>query len=308
METFFSVLSTMLLLFTYILIGYGLKKTRILPEQTDSVLSKLENVALVPAVVISTFLARCNLENIRTHWTLILIGVGVLAVILPCAFVIGRILGTNDFEARIFRYSTVIPNFSFFGIPLIKGAFGEDVLFEYLIFCLPMYLVCYSIGVVWLIPNNKNQKITLKSFYNPICVSLVIGIVLGLLQVPLPAVLQTALSDLSACMGPLAMILTGFVIGGYKVNDLLGDKRIYAMAALRLLIIPVVFTAVLKLFHMEVSTLVIVLAFLAMPLGVNTIVIPAAYDGDTKIGASCALISSFLAVITIPLLFLILIP
>ena len=42
-----------------------------------------------------------------------------------------------------------------------------------------------------------------------------------------------------------------------------------------------------------------------MPLGLNTIVIPAAYGGDTRIGASCALISSVLAVVTIPVLFLV---
>ena len=44
----------------------------------------------------------------------------------------------------------------------------------------------------------------------------------------------------------------------------------------------------------------------AMPLGLNTIVIPAAYDSDTTIGASMALISNFLALITIPVVFFVL--
>jgi len=43
-----------------------------------------------------------------------------------------------------------------------------------------------------------------------------------------------------------------------------------------------------------------------MPLGLNTIVIPAAYDSDTTIGASMALISNFLALITIPVVFFVL--
>ena len=77
------------------------------------------------------------------------------------------------------------------------------------------------------------------------------------------------------------------------------------MAALRLLIIPLAMTTLLRFFVKDSSVLLYVLCFLGMPLGLNTIVIPAAYGVDTKAGASCALISSALAVVTIPLLFLI---
>ena len=40
-------------------------------------------------------------------------------------------------------------------------------------------------------------------------------------------------------------------------------------------------------------------------LGLNTIVYPAAYGGDTKTGASMAMISHVLSVITIPLMYLV---
>ena len=41
----------------------------------------------------------------------------------------------------------------------------------------------------------------------------------------------------------------------------------------------------------------------AMPMGLNTVVIPAAYGEDTSAGASMALISSVLSIGTIPLVF-----
>jgi hypothetical protein len=106
-------------------------------------------------------------------------------------------------------------------------------------------------------------------------------------------------------MGPVAMILTGFVVAGYGIRSLLGDGRIYIMTGLRLLAIPFVLTMIFRLFLKDSPVLLYVLCFFAMPLGLNTIVIPAAYGGDTRIGASCALISSALAVITVPVLFLI---
>ena len=305
MSTFFSAFHTTLLLFTFLLIGYVLKKKELLPADADMVLSRLEIMIFVPAVVISTFLVRCTPENIQTKGPYILISVLVAVILLPFSYLAGKLLGRDGMEERIFRYSTMIPNFSFFGIPLVRGTLGEGALFDYLIFCLPMYLICYSIGTVWLIPSEEGSKVTFRSFLNPICVSLLAGIVLGLCRVRLPGFLDTALSQASGCMGPVAMILTGFVVAGYDIRGLLGDRRVYIMTALRLLVIPFAVTAVLGLFLKGSPVLPYVLCFLSMPLGLNTIVIPAAYGGDTRIGASCALISSVFAVITIPLMFLV---
>ena len=305
MATFQSALGTTLLLFTFLLIGYVLRKKELLPRAADTVLSRLENMIFVPAVVISTFMARFTADNIGRRGSYILVSCIVALVTLPLALAVGRLLGKDEAEERIFRYSAMIPNFSFFGIPLVSGTLGEEALFDYLIFCIPMYVICYSIGVVWLIPSENGAKVSLKSFANPICVSLLIGMVLGLIGVRLPGFLDTALSQASGCMGPVAMILTGFVVAGYGIRNLLGDRRIYIMAALRLLIIPFVVTMAFRLVLKDSPVLLYVLFFLAMPLGLNTIVIPAAYGGDTRIGASCALISSVLAVVTIPVLFLV---
>ncbi|MBQ1423608.1 MAG: AEC family transporter [Lachnospiraceae bacterium] len=305
MATFQSALGTTLLLFTFLLIGYVLRKKELLPRAADTVLSRLENMIFVPAVVISTFMARFTADNIGRRGSYILVSCIVALVTLPLALAVGRLLGKDEAEERIFRYSAMIPNFSFFGIPLVSGTLGEEALFDYLIFCIPMYVICYSIGVVWLIPSENGAKVSLKSFANPICISVLIGMVLGLIGVRLPGFLDTALSQASGCMGPVAMILTGFVVAGYGIRNLLGDSRIYIMAALRLLIIPFVVTMAFRLVLKDSPVLLYVLCFLAMPLGLNTIVIPAAYGGDTRIGASCALISSVLAVVTIPVLFLV---
>ena len=305
MATFQSALGTTLLLFTFLLIGYVLRKKELLPRAADTVLSRLENMIFVPAVVISTFMARFTADNIGRRGSYILVSCIVALVTLPLALAVGRLLGKDEAEERIFRYSAMIPNFSFFGIPLVSGTLGEEALFDYLIFCIPMYVICYSIGVVWLIPSENGAKVSLKSFANPICISVLIGMVLGLIGVRLPGFPDTALSQASGCMGPVAMILTGFVVAGYGIRNLLGDRRIYIMAALRLLIIPFVVTMAFRLVLKDSPVLLYVLCFLAMPLGLNTIVIPAAYGGDTRIGASCALISSVLAVVTIPVLFLV---
>ena len=59
------------------------------------------------------------------------------------------------------------------------------------------------------------------------------------------------------------------------------------------------------MFNIAIDNTAVILLFFAYatPLGLNTIVFPEAYGGDPKTGASMALISHTLCVITIPIMF-----
>ena len=87
-----------------------------------------------------------------------------------------------------------------------------------MIFTLPLNLYVYSIGTASLIPTEKGGKLSVKTFVNPIFIALILGAVCGLLSVPLPKFITTAISSAGACMSPLAMLLTGFVIGEYSLK------------------------------------------------------------------------------------------
>ena len=301
MGIFNATLNQTLVLFVFLIIGFIMKKGKLLPDNTSSVLSRLENIILVPAVVINTFMNKFTVGNIAAKWTYMIYAAVIATIIIPFAVFASRLMAENDHEKQIYKYSFTFANFSFMGIALVSGAFGEDVLFNYLIYILPLYMVCYSLGVAWLIPG-EGGKVSIHSFLNPICISLIIGAALGLIRqwFVLPVFMQTALSTGGACMGPIAMILTGFVIGGYEIKGLLQGGRGYAMSIIRLILIPSFFILVLKALNTPSEIVLVALVSLAMPLGLNTIVIPAAYDGDTKLGASFALVSSVLGIVTIP--------
>ena len=105
-------------------------------------------------------------------------------------------------------------------------------------------------------------------------------------------------------MGPCAMLLAGIVIGGYNFKGLLTNKKVYLVSLLRLIVIPGVIALVLKAIGTSSEIVTLALIAFATPLGMNTIVYPAAYGGDTETGASMTMISSTLSVITIPLMYL----
>ena len=303
MQVFTATLNQMLVLFIFMALGFFLNKKRLLPLDDSVVLSKLETYAFVPCLVFSVFYKYCTVENFKQKWTYMLYGAAVMAVSLPIGIVLAKFFAKDGYLKKIYTYSFAVANFSFMGNAVVLGVFGEKVLFDYMIFTLPLNLYVYSIGTASLIPTEKGGKISVKTFVNPIFIALILGAVCGLLSVPLPKFITTAISSAGACMSPLAMLLTGFVIGEYSLKTLASDKKVYLASVIRLIILPSTFMAVLLLLKTDKDIIRVALCATAMPLGLNTVVFPAAYGGDTTPGAGMALVSHLISVITIPVMF-----
>ena len=303
MQIFSTTLNRMLVLFLFIALGFLMNKKRVLPQNSATVLSKLETNVLVPCLVFNTFYKYCTPQNFAQKWTYILYGAVIMALSLIIGIFLTRLFTKDDYLKRIYRYSFAVANFSFMGNAVVLGMFGEAILFDYMVFTLPLNLYVYSYGTASLIPQNAGNKFSFKVFVNPIFIALLLGAVLGLCNAPLPTFATEAISGAGACMSPLAMLLTGFVIGDYSLLMLAKKKKIYIASIIRLILIPTVFILTMKLIGTEYAIVRAALCATAMPLGLNTVVFPAAYGGDTTEGASMALISHLMAVVTIPVMF-----
>ena len=302
MQVFSASFNQMLVLFTFMALGYFLNFKGILPLNTSLALSRLEANVLVPCLVFNTFYKYCTVENISVKWLYIVYGVALTMVSILIAVFLSKLFSKDGYLRKIYTYSFAVANFSFMGNAVVLGIFGEDVLFDYMIFTLPLCLYVYSYGTASLKPDN-DSKLSIKMFMNPICLSMLFGAIAGLVGIPIPKFLITTIAQAGACMSPLAMILTGFVVANYSFKTLTKTKRIYFASILRLIILPLLFVLVLKLLKTDSSVIMLTLCATAMPLGLNTVVFPAAYGGDTTPGASMALISHLMSIITIPIMF-----
>ena len=306
-EIFSSVIFQIAVLFSFIFIGFTIRQGGFLPENSAEIFSKLENRILMPAVVINTFRTNCTVKNISEKWVFIAYSTGVLLFCIATGFVASRFLGETEYLKKVYRYSISVSNFGFVGTAMVSGIYGAESmeLFDYLMFTLPLNLFTYSIGIAWLVPNGHG-KFSMKNFVNPIFVSIFIGAILGLLPIPKFRLVTTIINSTAACMSPIAMILTGFVIGGYSFANLFGKWQTYVVAGIRLVFLPTVSVLVLKLFNAPQEAVVATLCANAMPLGLNTVIIPSAYGKRPDDGASIVLVSQLTAVFTIPILFYIL--
>ncbi|MBP3372255.1 MAG: AEC family transporter [Clostridia bacterium] len=295
----------MFVMFLCIAIGYMLNKKQILPDNTAAVLSKLETFVLVPCLIINTFMKNCTVASLKDNYKLVLYALVIILLAMAIAYLLSGFFTKNSYRKNIYRYALTFGNFVFLGNAIVPQILGEEMLYQYLLFTLPLNIAVYTWGVMILIPAGEEKKNPLTNLLNPVVISMGIGMFFGLtgMQNFIPDFVATSLNNLSACMGPLAMILTGFVIGNYDIKKLLTNVKVYEATALRLFILPALFVVILTLLGADKTTLILCLFAFATPLGLNTVVFPAAYGSDTSTGASMAMISHTLSVITLPVMY-----
>ncbi|MBO5019355.1 MAG: AEC family transporter, partial [Clostridia bacterium] len=182
MQVFSATLNQMFVLFTFMALGYFLNYKGILPLNTSIAVSRLETNVLVPCLVFNTFYKYCTVKNMSEKWLYIVYGLAITVVSIVIGVLLSKLFAKDVYLQKIYTYSFAVANFSFMGNAVVLGIFGEDILFDYMIFTLPLCLYVYSFGTASLIPKKENQKnkFSLKVFLNPICISMLLGGIAGI--------------------------------------------------------------------------------------------------------------------------------
>lgn len=317
MEIFFLTLKQMVMMFIFILAGFILRKKMILADNADTIMARMETYIFCPALSLFTMITKCNVQTFTENYTLILYGLAIVLASIALAYPLSAMFIRKSsqspekaYQRNIYKYAMTFGNFGFMGNFIILGVWGNDMYYKYAMFCFLISAICSSWGLYILIPKESNAGIGAnlkKGLLTPPIIALVAGMIIGLVGLSkyIPDFVITAFDNAGTCQGPVAMLLAGFVIGGFDLKKLLFNKKVYVASLLRLIVIPGVIMVVLKLLGVNDEIRTLALICFATPLGLNTIVYPAAYGGDTKTGASMTMISTTLSVITIPLMYLV---
>ena len=310
MDLFLPTLNQMVFLFAFILIGYFLAKFKVVPHGSAGILAKLENWLFIPALVMQTFIGNFTVSNLGVTWKLFVFGFIIDAVVIPLSIVSARITAKDSYTRKICIYGLCFSNFAFMGNAVVNAIF-PDVFYEYIVFTLTLWIPIYLWGVPALLVSDGEKKSLasrLKSFVNPMFIAMIIGMIIGITGLDLPSSVDSVISTSASCMSPIAMLLTGFTVAEIDIKKTLSKLSVYTISVLRLIVYPLIAIGIFAIIPLDIpdSYVICAVCSIAMPLGLNTIVIPAAYGKDTSVASGMALISHILSIITIPVIFMLL--
>ena len=301
----YTVFEQVFTLFVFIASGYGLAKAGVIKSENSKILSTLLVFVFSPCNGYSTFSQKFTLTYIKEKYVLMLSGAALLLALAFSMHFLGKLFSKEKYEQGVYEYSLTLSNYGYFGYAMIQSLLGTAALMDFMMFCLPTQFYVYTYAYCML----TKSKMSLKRLVNPVMIAFLIGAVVGISGVQLPAVIGNIAASGSSCMGPVSMLLAGVVMSDFKIRTLIGQKRTYVLSALRLIGIPLavggIVLAIGAAFSaLESALLVSVLTcsvlYVAMPCGLNTIVFPRLVDENCEIGASLAFVSNILACATIP--------
>ncbi len=312
----------MLTLFICIALGFILRKTAILPENSGKVLAKLVTWVFMPALNFSAMASRFTVDALTTHGINMILSVFSVTIAITLAILLSKLfVRTPTYERHVYEYGLSFGNCGYVGDPMALSLYGSMGLTYYKVACIPVNFMIYTWGASILVPKDqKGSGSSVKRLLNAPMISLLAGAIVGITglgeliySAPATEFAVKTLDALSACMGPAAMLVAGITIANYDFSKMIRNKKVYLATFLRLFILPTVIIGAVfgikelinLVFGLSIDNSVLYLLFftVATPLGLNTVVFPEAYGGDPSTGASMAMISHTLCVISIPIMF-----
>lgn len=302
-EVFGLTLSKVGMLLIFIGIGYFMRRHHDLPDDAGHVLSLLCTLIFSPAYSIANMSKSFTMDVLGENTLLIGYGFLFVLVSIGLSYLLSKPFAKDRIQRNSLIYAFAIPNYGYFGYPVIEGVFGNAVLADVMIFLIPLSLATSSFGYALFVGDKKIpwKKILLS----PMVVCLMIGIVLGLSGIRLPAFMDNAITVAGNCMSPCAMLLAGFMLGKFPLKDLLTGWRPYVYSAIRLIGIPLIFGVVLFLLGMKNQYFMLPLLVAGIPLGLNLVVYPESqgYEKQASDNAKLCFVSYLLALLVLPCTF-----
>ena len=286
---FWDVFGEMLVILFAIAAGYGANRLGYLGGETDQKISKLLLNITMPAMIVAAVVTGEELPGLGTILSILEVGVVFYLLEAVFALVVPRLLPGSRGEKGVWRYALAFPNVGFIGYPVAVALFGDGALFYAAVLALPFNLLSFSLGPLLLAGAARFRW---KQLVSPCIVASVLGLVLALTRLRLPALVGEMLDFVGDITVPLSLLVVGSLLAGMSPGQVFRSPK---------LVLPVVLCLILRPFGFDAMVVGIAISQMAMPVAVNGTLLSMEYGGDTDSMAQITFLTTIASILTIPI-------
>ena len=286
------------MLFTIMILGYIFRKAGMISDEGKSLLTDLVLYVTLPASIIKSFQIEFNHQILVSCIVVIVVAAGIQVG----AWLLGMILypGFPDERKKVLQYATICSNAGILGNPIAEGIFGSMGLLYASIYTIPQRTFMWSIGLTYFTQAPDMKTLIKKVSTHPCIVSVVIGMLIMLFQIPVQGFLSLTIKNIAGGNTFLAMSLVGTILAEVPFRSLPEKDTVY-YSFIRLFFIP--FLVYLACHFAQVDSLVtgVSVVLSGMPSASVTAVLAAKYGKDEVFATKCVVLSTLLSMVTVPL-------
>lgn len=292
------------ILYVLVAIGAIADKIGIYTEKVAKSCTDLLFYIITPAVIIQSF---CTLEyNPQTAKSLF--------VAILCGFILHVVSGSisslvfnkcKKDEACIYKYSCAYGNCGYMALPLAQAVLGEEGVFYCSAVIISFQIFSFTHGIYTITKGKEGEKVKFdlkKLIVNPGVISVIVGLPLFLLSVKLPVIINSPLSYIASLNTPVAMLIFGTYIANTNFRSIFKNWRIFAVALVKLIILPLILMAGFRLAGITGTLLAALSISAGAPTANNTVMFAAKYDRNTGLASQTVAVVSFISIITLPIM------
>lgn len=295
------IITQMLMIFGIVLVGLFAAKRNLWAGELDRKLSVFIMNISMPALILASVMGKdLNFENSE------LIALGVVAVVnyvvlIGLAYLIPHLFKVNKARLGICRFMLAFGNVSFIGYPVCDAVFGPKAVFCASVLNIPFNLLVFTIGVSFINGGKAKSAFSPKLILSPCVIASLIAVVIAIARIQMPTPVGQWFHLLGDLTTPCALLIIGSSLSHIPVRDMFGNRFVYSMTLLRLIVLPLAVGGVLALMGVNpfVSDVAVVLS--AMPVATNGIMLCLQYGKDERVMTQGLFFTTLMSVVTIPL-------
>ena len=288
----------------YILVAVGAiaDKVGIYTEKVAKSCTDLLFYIITPAVIVESFLSLdYNPQTAKS-----------LFIAMGCGFVLHIVsagISTLVFnrcpidEGCIYKYSCAYGNCGYMALPLAGAVLGSEGVFYCSAVIISFQIFSFTHGIYTITKGGEKVKFDFKKLIlNPGVISVIIGLPLFLLSVQLPEIIAKPVNYIASLNTPVAMLIFGTYIANTNFKSIFKNWRIFTVAIVKLLVLPLLLISAFRLVGIAGSLLVALSISAGAPTANNTVMFAAKYDRNTGLASQTVAIVSFISIITLPVM------
>ena len=300
----FKILSIISPLFIIIFASAILQRVKNISDNWMTVLNEYAFQIGLPALVFlslskTSFSFLDNAGLILTN-SVFLIGSFLLA------FLAGKLFKFSKQMSRTLFMCLGFGNAAYLGIPILTEVYGANVL-PSVSLIVALYLFWkFTIGLGYLeydqMTSKKSvlAKVAKHLIRNPMLIAVVLGIIFGSFQIPIPGVIGRAIEMVVASVTPTVLVVIGLFIGRSSIGKLSEWVPVLIFSLFVLFALPGLFYFGIKMAGFSTQSFATTLIEAAMPLAITPFALADKYSLNKTFIARSIVLSTILSVLSVP--------
>ena len=309
MDIFLRSISGILVILGMILVGFVIGEKGWFDDKSRGLLAKLVTQVALPCYMLYTITQRFTAADLLIMLPALRFPALSMVILLGIATGVARIFAVRQDRRGLFISMFFNSNTIFVGLPINQALFGDASIPYVLIYYMCNTTFFWTLGTYLIQRDGEGEaqfdlKTSLKKVFSPPLMGFILGLVMVMLQIKLPAFLASDLQYLGNLTTPLSMIFIGLSVSHVGVKQLVLGKDQLLILLGRFLVAPLLMATIIYWVPLPNLMKQVFIIQSAMPVMTNAPVVARLYGADSDYAAVMVTETTLATMVVIPILML----